>query len=240
MVVPVNPSLEEYATKVCYSFFFFWLFSYFEPSLWRVAPICWFWISSFLTARYLISAGWDLLGERTVAWVTTEDFVPPQVCKQFTEAGFMADADLDSGCLLNKKIRNAQLAQYNFILGKKRSDSNIWCSIGRLTSLNCPGSLRRINGVEDGCCWMDRCFLVKCPLMKGEERNSSCRGGGAYFRAGRMLTQNLATTSLENPSIQYNSPSTHSLTISSPHVMCLTRAYTLWLWTSLRSVLRCC
>lgn len=41
-----------------------------------------------------------------------------QVCKQFTEAGFMADADLDSGCLLNKKIRNAQLAQYNFILGK--------------------------------------------------------------------------------------------------------------------------
>lgn len=31
----------------------------------------------------------------------------------------MADADLDSGCLLNKKIRNAQLAQYNFILGEK-------------------------------------------------------------------------------------------------------------------------
>lgn len=46
-------------------------------------------------------------------------FVFLQVCKQFTEAGFMADADLDSGCLLNKKIRNAQLAQYNFILGEK-------------------------------------------------------------------------------------------------------------------------
>lgn len=44
-----------------------------------------------------------------------------QVCKQFTEAGFMADADLDSGCLLNKKIRNAQLAQYNFILGENIS-----------------------------------------------------------------------------------------------------------------------
>lgn len=41
-----------------------------------------------------------------------------QVCKQFTEAGFMADADMDSSCLLNKKIRNAQLAQYNFILGE--------------------------------------------------------------------------------------------------------------------------
>lgn len=31
----------------------------------------------------------------------------------------MADIDLDPGCTLNKKIRNAQLAQYNFILGKK-------------------------------------------------------------------------------------------------------------------------
>lgn len=30
----------------------------------------------------------------------------------------MADTDLDSGCLLNKKIRHAQLAQYNFILGE--------------------------------------------------------------------------------------------------------------------------
>lgn len=43
------------------------------------------------------------------------------MCKLFTEAGFMADADLDSGCLLNKKIRNAQLAQYNFILGETSS-----------------------------------------------------------------------------------------------------------------------
>uniref|UniRef100_A0A671NAC1 threonine--tRNA ligase n=1 Tax=Sinocyclocheilus anshuiensis TaxID=1608454 RepID=A0A671NAC1_9TELE len=44
-----------------------------------------------------------------------------QVCERFVEAGFMADADLDSGCLLNKKIRSAQLAQYNFILGKQRA-----------------------------------------------------------------------------------------------------------------------
>ncbi|XP_073786216.1 threonine--tRNA ligase 1, cytoplasmic isoform X2 [Danio rerio] len=49
-----------------------------------------------------------------------------QVCKRFVEAGFMADADLDSSCLLNKKIRNAQLAQYNFILvvGEKERLSN--------------------------------------------------------------------------------------------------------------------
>uniref|UniRef100_A0A8C7ZWT7 threonine--tRNA ligase n=1 Tax=Oryzias sinensis TaxID=183150 RepID=A0A8C7ZWT7_9TELE len=52
--------------------------------------------------------------------------VNAQVCKQFTEAGFMADADLDSSCLLNKKIRNAQLAQYNFILvvGEKEKMTN--------------------------------------------------------------------------------------------------------------------
>ncbi|XP_026086213.1 threonine--tRNA ligase, cytoplasmic-like isoform X2 [Carassius auratus] len=49
-----------------------------------------------------------------------------QVCKRFVEAGFMADADLDSSCLLNKKIRNAQLAQYNFILvvGEKERAAN--------------------------------------------------------------------------------------------------------------------
>uniref|UniRef100_A0A8B9KEC2 threonine--tRNA ligase n=1 Tax=Astyanax mexicanus TaxID=7994 RepID=A0A8B9KEC2_ASTMX len=49
-----------------------------------------------------------------------------KVCKQFVEAGFMADADLDSSCLLNKKIRNAQLAQYNFILvvGEKEKMTN--------------------------------------------------------------------------------------------------------------------
>uniref|UniRef100_A0A4W4E5D8 threonine--tRNA ligase n=1 Tax=Electrophorus electricus TaxID=8005 RepID=A0A4W4E5D8_ELEEL len=49
-----------------------------------------------------------------------------KVCKQFVEAGFMADVDLDASCLLNKKIRNAQLAQYNFILvvGEKEKMTN--------------------------------------------------------------------------------------------------------------------
>uniref|UniRef100_A0A8C5XT27 threonine--tRNA ligase n=2 Tax=Microcebus murinus TaxID=30608 RepID=A0A8C5XT27_MICMU len=39
-----------------------------------------------------------------------------QVSSEFFEEGFMADVDLDHSCTLNKKIRNAQLAQYNFIL----------------------------------------------------------------------------------------------------------------------------
>ncbi|KAM9311870.1 threonine--tRNA ligase 1, cytoplasmic-like [Gastrophryne carolinensis] len=44
-----------------------------------------------------------------------EDYAQ-EVCTKFYDAGFMADVDLDHSCTLNKKIRNAQLAQYNFIL----------------------------------------------------------------------------------------------------------------------------
>ncbi|XP_005987820.1 threonine--tRNA ligase 1, cytoplasmic isoform X4 [Latimeria chalumnae] len=49
-----------------------------------------------------------------------------QVGNQFFDAGFLADVDLDPGCTLNKKIRNAQLAQYNFILvvGEKEKAIN--------------------------------------------------------------------------------------------------------------------
>jgi len=36
-------------------------------------------------------------------------------------AGYLTDVDLDHGTTLNKKIRNAQLAQYNFIFGKNCS-----------------------------------------------------------------------------------------------------------------------
>ncbi|XP_075537426.1 threonine--tRNA ligase isoform X1 [Dermacentor variabilis] len=48
-----------------------------------------------------------------------------QVRDQLREAGFRCDADLDPGCTLNKKIRNAQLDQYNFILvvGEKEKTS---------------------------------------------------------------------------------------------------------------------
>lgn len=49
----------------------------------------------------------------------TNVFFSVQVQKEFHSAGLMTDVDLDPGCTLNKKIRNAQLAQYNFILGKQ-------------------------------------------------------------------------------------------------------------------------
>nr|XP_011770046.1 probable threonine--tRNA ligase 2, cytoplasmic [Macaca nemestrina] len=49
-----------------------------------------------------------------------------QVSSEFFEEGFTADVDLDHNCTLNKKIRNAQLAQYNFILvvGEKEKINN--------------------------------------------------------------------------------------------------------------------
>ncbi|XP_064312652.1 threonine--tRNA ligase 2, cytoplasmic isoform X4 [Phalacrocorax carbo] len=56
---------------------------------------------------------------------TSEEYAR-QVCGKFFEAGFMSDVDLDQSCTLNKKIRNAQLAQYNFILvvGEKEKANN--------------------------------------------------------------------------------------------------------------------
>ncbi|KAE8636557.1 hypothetical protein XENTR_v10003041 [Xenopus tropicalis] len=55
----------------------------------------------------------------------TCDEYAQQVREQFHRAGLMTDVDLDPGCTLNKKIRNAQLAQYNFILviGEKEKAS---------------------------------------------------------------------------------------------------------------------
>lgn len=56
---------------------------------------------------------------------TCEEYAE-KVRQDFHKSGFMSDVDVDPGCTLNKKIRNAQLAQYNFILvvGEKEKTSN--------------------------------------------------------------------------------------------------------------------
>ncbi|XP_054630882.1 threonine--tRNA ligase 1, cytoplasmic [Dunckerocampus dactyliophorus] len=56
---------------------------------------------------------------------TCEEYAQ-KVHQEFHNSGFMSDVDLDAGCTLNKKIRNAQLAQYNFILvvGEKEKTGN--------------------------------------------------------------------------------------------------------------------
>lgn len=41
-----------------------------------------------------------------------------KVVQQFHEAAFMVDLNEDQGATLNKKIRSAQLAQYNYVFGK--------------------------------------------------------------------------------------------------------------------------
>ncbi|XP_036040740.1 threonine--tRNA ligase 2, cytoplasmic isoform X2 [Onychomys torridus] len=58
---------------------------------------------------------------------TCEDYAL-QVSKECFEEGLMANVDLDDSCTLNKKIRNAQLAQYNFILvvGEEEKTNNTW------------------------------------------------------------------------------------------------------------------
>ncbi|XP_044746278.1 threonine--tRNA ligase 1, cytoplasmic isoform X2 [Coccinella septempunctata] len=51
-----------------------------------------------------------------------------QVRDQLHEAGFMVEVDTDAGDTLNKKIRNAQLAQFNYILvvgEKERSNGTV-------------------------------------------------------------------------------------------------------------------
>ena len=42
-----------------------------------------------------------------------------EVREKLHKAGFCCDADTDDSNTMNKKVRNAQLAQYNFIFGKK-------------------------------------------------------------------------------------------------------------------------
>ena len=39
-----------------------------------------------------------------------------KVRQQLHDAGFQAESELDPGLTINKKVRNAQLAQFNFIL----------------------------------------------------------------------------------------------------------------------------
>ncbi|CAH1997183.1 unnamed protein product [Acanthoscelides obtectus] len=63
-----------------------------------------------------------------------------QVKQKLYDAGFMVEVDTDPGDTMNKKIRNAQLAQFNFILGKYKNfsvaDKNI-----RFNKCQCRDSL---------------------------------------------------------------------------------------------------
>lgn len=49
-----------------------------------------------------------------------------EVSKKLHDAGFCCDVDTDDGNTMNKKVRNAQLAQYNFIFGKFQVETAGW------------------------------------------------------------------------------------------------------------------
>ena len=55
-----------------------------------------------------------------VHFVETLIFCGFKVQKKLHDSGFRVETDLDQGSTLNKKVRNGQLAQYNFILGELR------------------------------------------------------------------------------------------------------------------------
>ncbi|XP_078063668.1 threonine--tRNA ligase 1, cytoplasmic-like [Mustelus asterias] len=75
---------------------------------------------------------------------STEDYAR-QVHQQLQDAGFMADICLDAGSSLNRKIRNAQLAQYNFILvvGEKERASG---TVNVRTRSNRQHGMRDLSG----------------------------------------------------------------------------------------------
>lgn len=50
-------------------------------------------------------------------------------------AGFMSEVDTDHGDTLNKKVRNAQLAQFNFILGRSYLVFSLICNVQLTFSL---------------------------------------------------------------------------------------------------------
>ena len=50
--------------------------------------------------------------------VPSLDSYAQELQRKFWLAGFQVDSDLDPGTTFNKKIRQNQLAQYNFIGGK--------------------------------------------------------------------------------------------------------------------------
>lgn len=112
MVVPVGPTCEEYAQKVsdphsCNS----------ESDLLQTEPFKHGQSDNLSysqmeeTKKTKRDAPWRFCAVSALVCLV-------QVRQQFHVSGFMTDVDVDPGCTLNKKIRNAQLAQYNFILGR--------------------------------------------------------------------------------------------------------------------------
>ncbi|XP_074935383.1 threonine--tRNA ligase 1, cytoplasmic isoform X2 [Phalacrocorax aristotelis] len=85
-----------------------------------------------------------------------------KVRQHFHDAGLMADVDVDPGCTLNKKIRNAQLAQYNFILvvGEKEKTSG---------TVNIRTRDNKVHGERTIADTVERLLQLKCSRSRQAE-----------------------------------------------------------------------
>ncbi|XP_021236723.1 threonine--tRNA ligase, cytoplasmic [Numida meleagris] len=92
----------------------------------------------------------------------TCDEYAQKVRQQFHDAGLMVDIDVDPGCTLNKKIRNAQLAQYNFILvvGEKEKASG---------TVNIRTRDNKVHGERTVADTVKRLLELKCSRSKQAE-----------------------------------------------------------------------
>uniref|UniRef100_A0A8C0I931 threonine--tRNA ligase n=1 Tax=Bubo bubo TaxID=30461 RepID=A0A8C0I931_BUBBB len=92
----------------------------------------------------------------------TCDEYAQKVRQHFHDAGLMADVDVDPGCTLNKKIRNAQLAQYNFILvvGEKEKASG---------TVNIRTRDNKVHGERTIADTMERLLELKCSRSRQAE-----------------------------------------------------------------------
>ena len=62
---------------------------------------------------------------RVVPVIPKFDEYAKEVAKVLLEAGFESEVDTNPGDTMNKKIRNAQLEQWNYIMGESRLDTVI-------------------------------------------------------------------------------------------------------------------
>ncbi|NXL32082.1 SYTC protein, partial [Glaucidium brasilianum] len=92
----------------------------------------------------------------------TCDEYAQKVRQHFHDAGLMADVDVDPGCTLNKKIRNAQLAQYNFILvvGEKEKASG---------TVNIRTRDNKVHGERTVADTVERLLELKCSRSRQAE-----------------------------------------------------------------------
>ncbi|XP_064870046.1 threonine--tRNA ligase 1, cytoplasmic-like, partial [Oncorhynchus nerka] len=103
---------------------------------------------------------------------TLDDYAQ-KIRDDFHRGGLMTDVDCDASCTLNKKIRNAQLAQYNFILvvGEKEKTSE---------TVNVRTRDNKVHGERSVNECMERLKQLKASLQHATRRRNSDTADGSF------------------------------------------------------------